>query len=79
MKHLSRKPISFNLISSHFLPYHQSLLQVFLVFAVDEAPSPMKSQPRVASFFLFSGVDISGLLVAKKDFWNFLNYLVYLF
>jgi flap endonuclease GEN len=38
------------------------------VFVVDETPSPMKSQARIARFFLFSGVDIPGLLVAEKGF-----------
>jgi len=38
------------------------------VFVADETPSPMKSQVRIARFFLFSGVDIPGLLVAEKGF-----------
>lgn len=38
------------------------------VFVVDETPLPMKSHARIARFFLFSGVDIPGLLVAEKGF-----------
>lgn len=39
------------------------------VFVVDETPSLMKSHARIARFFfLFSGVDIPGLLVAEKGF-----------
>lgn len=35
------------------------------VFVVDGTPSPLKSKARIARFFRFSGVDISGLPVAE--------------
>ncbi|KAJ6675444.1 FLAP ENDONUCLEASE FAMILY MEMBER [Salix viminalis] len=35
------------------------------VFVVDGTPSPLKSRARIARFFRFSGVDVSGLLVAE--------------
>lgn len=35
------------------------------VFIVDGTPSPLKSKARIARFFRFSGVDISGLPVAE--------------
>ncbi|KAJ7007582.1 hypothetical protein NC653_006577 [Populus alba x Populus x berolinensis] len=38
------------------------------VFVVDETPSPMNAQARIARFFLFSGVDIPGLLMAEKGY-----------
>ncbi|CAK7347995.1 unnamed protein product [Dovyalis caffra] len=39
---------------------------VFPVFVVDGTPSPLKSQARIARFFRFSGVDVSGLSVAEE-------------
>ncbi|XP_011035441.1 PREDICTED: flap endonuclease GEN-like 1 isoform X2 [Populus euphratica] len=35
------------------------------VFVVDGTPSPLKSKARIARFFRFSGVDVSGLPVAE--------------